>query len=51
MLHIALDLRFVKFTADKALGVKNGILRVGMERVLCAITDTDIDGIIRVVRD
>ena len=39
----------VKCTADEALDIENGILRVEMERVLCAITDTDIDGTIRVV--
>ena len=49
VLRIALDFGFVKITADKAPGVENGILRVGMERVLCAITDIDIDGTTRVV--
>ena len=45
----ALNFVFVKFTADKAFGVENGILGVGMEHILCAIIDTDINRPIRVV--
>ena len=45
----ALDFGFVKFTADKAFDIENGILGVGMEHILCAIIDTDIDRPIRVV--
>ena len=39
MLYNALDFGFVQFTADRALGIENGILRVGMERVLCPVID------------
>ena len=49
MLHLTLDFGIVKFMVDDTLGIKNGILRVGMGRVLCAFTDTDIDRPIRVV--
>jgi len=40
VLHIALDFRFVEFTADKTLGIENGVLWVGMEHILCVVTDT-----------
>ena len=49
VLHIALDFGFAKCMADKALDIKNHILGVGMERVLCTITDTDINKTIRVL--
>ena len=45
----ALDFGFVILTADNALGIENGILGVGMEHILCAITNTDIDGTLKVV--
>ena len=45
----ALDFGFVIFTADNALGIENGTLGVGMECILCAITNTDIDGTLKVV--
>ena len=40
MLHVALDLRVVGLAANKTLGVEDGVLRVGVERVLRTITNT-----------
>ena len=49
VLHNALDFGLVIFMTDKVLGIGNGILGVGMEHVLFAITNTGIDGTIKVV--
>ena len=40
MLHVALDLGVVSLAANKTLGVEDGVLRVGVERVLRTITNT-----------
>ena len=40
MLHVTLDLGFVILTTNKTLGIEDGVLRVGVERVLRAVTNT-----------
>lgn len=40
VLHVALDLGVVGLAANKTLGVEDGVLRVGVERVLRTITNT-----------
>ena len=40
VLHVALDFGIVHLAANKTLSVEDGVLRVGVEGVLGAVTDT-----------
>lgn len=40
VLLIALDLWVTNLTTDETFGVEHGVFGVGMECVLCAVTDT-----------
>ena len=39
VLHVAFNFGVVEFTADKTLGVEDGVFRVGVESVLRSITN------------
>ena len=38
--HVALDFRVIGLATNQTLGVEDGVLRVGVERVLRAVTNT-----------
>ena len=40
MLHVALDLRIIELATNETLRVEHRVLRVGVEGVLRAVTDT-----------
>ena len=40
VLHVALDLGVIELATNETLGVEDGVLRVGVERVLRAVTNT-----------
>ena len=40
VLHVALDLGVIELATNETLGVEDGVLRVGVERVLRTITNT-----------
>ena len=41
VLLVTLDLRVLEFTSDETFGVEDGIFGVGVESVLCGITNTE----------
>ena len=51
MLHITLNFSIVEFTADETLGIENGTLGIGIERILGAVTNSDKDGMIRIKKN
>ena len=40
VLHVALDLGIIELATNETLSVEDGVLRVGVERVLRAVTNT-----------
>ena len=40
VLHVALNLGVIELATNETLGVEDGVLRVGVERVLRAVTNT-----------
>jgi hypothetical protein len=41
MLRVALDILVVKFTANKSFSVEDGVCRIRVEGIFCAVANTE----------